>query len=303
MNNEYYCGLANHGNTCFFNSAMQSIMRCSVFINFISNLEIDDELIIIMKDFINDYKKNSNGSISLSKLVKYYTKLNPDYSIGSQDDGDEVIVKIIGRIDDIIKKEIKEDRLKNSTIKGEITVEKMMEYLFGVKIRTTTKCTKCNNSSIYEVVEFMLKLPIKGDTVEELLKNYSKIEQMTGDEQYYCNKCEKKVDALKIDTVMKTPKYLHLNIKRFGFNKNFTRSTKNDQTIVFKPDLTICNNTYNLRGIVHHMGSYNGGHYIYNYNKNKNTSFEDWICLDDSRISTKNVINEVNKGYVYLYVK
>ena len=46
MNNEYYCGLGNHGNTCFFNSAIQSIMRCSVFITFISNLRIDSELII-----------------------------------------------------------------------------------------------------------------------------------------------------------------------------------------------------------------------------------------------------------------
>ena len=35
MNNEYYSGLNNHGNTCFFNSAFQSILRCSVFMNFI----------------------------------------------------------------------------------------------------------------------------------------------------------------------------------------------------------------------------------------------------------------------------
>ena len=40
MNNDYYCGLNNHGNTCFFNSALQNILRCSVFINIISNLNI-----------------------------------------------------------------------------------------------------------------------------------------------------------------------------------------------------------------------------------------------------------------------
>ena len=57
MNNEYYSGLNNHGNTCFFNSAIQSLMRCSVFINFISNLNIDHELIKIFKNFIKEYKR------------------------------------------------------------------------------------------------------------------------------------------------------------------------------------------------------------------------------------------------------
>ena len=70
MNNEYYCGLNNHGNTCFFNSALQNIFRCSVFINIISNLEIDHELIKIFKNTIEDYKKNSNNKLNMIFLKK-----------------------------------------------------------------------------------------------------------------------------------------------------------------------------------------------------------------------------------------
>jgi uncharacterized UBP type Zn finger protein len=51
------------------------------------------------------------------------------------------------------------------------------------------------------------------------------------------------------------------------------------------------------------MGSINGGHYIYNYNKNKNENFKDWICLDDSGVSTKDVSSMINHGYIFLYVK
>ena len=80
MNNEYYCGLSNHGNTCFFNSAIQSIMRCSVFITFISNLRIDSELINIFQEFIKEYKQNSGKLTSPIKLVKYYSKRNQNYS-------------------------------------------------------------------------------------------------------------------------------------------------------------------------------------------------------------------------------
>ena len=111
MNNEYYCGLNNHGNTCFFNSALQNIFRCSVFINIISNLEIDHELIKIFKNTIEDYKKNSNGRISPLELVKYYAKLNSEYSIGSQDDAEEVVTLLIGKVDDIIKDEIKKGNI------------------------------------------------------------------------------------------------------------------------------------------------------------------------------------------------
>lgn len=57
MNNEYYSGLHNHGNTCFFNSAFQSILRCSVFMNFITNLNCQNELIILLQEFIEEYKK------------------------------------------------------------------------------------------------------------------------------------------------------------------------------------------------------------------------------------------------------
>jgi uncharacterized UBP type Zn finger protein len=51
------------------------------------------------------------------------------------------------------------------------------------------------------------------------------------------------------------------------------------------------------------MGSINGGHYIYNYNKNKLEDSNNWICLNDSGISITNIGSDLNKGFVYLFVK
>ena len=301
MNNEYYCGLNNHGNTCFFNSAIQSIMRCSVFITFISNLRIDSELINIFQEFIKEYKQNSGKVTSPIKLVKYYSIRNPNYSIGDQDDSDEVLNILIQDIDEIIQKEIKEKRIENITIKGDIRLNKMIEYLFGVIIETTIKCLKCNSRTFKKITEYKICVPIKANNLLENLENYKVIEELKGDEQYYCEKCKTKVDALKSDQIIKTPKYLHIQLKRFI--NNGRRISKIGDTVSVLSNIEIAGNKYNLRGSIHHMGSYNGGHYIYHYNKNKNNSFDDWICLDDSSISNKNVNNDINQGYVYLFVK
>jgi len=308
MNNDYYCGLNNHGNTCFFNSALQNILRCSVFVNIISNLEIDHELIKIFKNTIEEYKKNSNTRISPLELVKYYTKLNSDYSIGSQDDAEEVVTLLIGKIDDIIKDEIKKGTIQNVTIKGNIKLDKIIDYLFGVTIVTSTKCLKCNTVSNRSETEFKIKIGMDkniSDSLDTLIDNYSNVEEMNGDNQYDCSNCKCKVDALKMDKIIKTPKYLHVQLKRFtkDYSRGRGRISKNDNSIDIPSTLNISGVKYQLRGCILHMGSYHGGHYTYLYNKNKTDKFDDWKYLDDGRISNRNVTNDIKDGYLYLYVK
>ena len=302
MNNNVFCGFNNHGNTCFFNSGLQNLMRCSVFINFIENLNCSDELIKIFKEIIADYKNNNNGSISPIKLVKYYAKLNKDYSIGSQDDAEEVITLLIGKIDDIIKQEIKEGRLRDEVLKGSITIQTMIPYLFGVVIQSETKCGECKNISYYNVTEFKIRVAVSSQNLNDIITGYSNIEKMEGDEQYFCCKCDKKVDALKMDKVIKTPKYLHVQLKRFERDSR-GRHHKIDDPVTIPSKLKVNTTHYDLRGSVHHMGGINGGHYIYHYNKKNESNFKDWICLNDSGISTKDVSTDINKGYVFLYVK
>jgi ubiquitin C-terminal hydrolase len=301
MNNEIYCGLSNHGNTCFFNSALQNIMRCSVFINFINNLNIENELIEIFKDFIKEYKSNSNGCISPIKLVKYYAKINKRYRIGSQEDADEVITYFIGEIDDIIKKQIKDSKIENIVIKGDITLDKMIDYLFGIHIKTVNKCSKCHKSFSNNSVEFKISVGINSDNLEDIIKEYSKVQELSGDNKYNCEECKTYTDAIRCEKIIKTPKYLHVQLKRF--ENNGRRLSKIDDEVNIPTKLKINESEYKLRGSVHHMGSINGGHYIYHYNKNKSDRFDDWICLNDSGISDKNVKEDIKRGYIFLYVK
>ena len=178
----------------------------------------------------------------------------------------------------------------------------MIDYLFGIKIRTTIKCLTCNNNSIKDTTEFKLSVGInRGSTninLNDLLLNISKIEEMKENNQYYCSKCKINVDAFRVDNIIKTPKYFYIHLKRFE-----NRLSKIVDPIKINTKLNINESKYQLRGYVHHMGSYNGGHYIYNYNKEKNDMYNDWICLNDSGISNINVEREINNGFIYLYVK
>ena len=41
---------------------------------------------------------------------------------------------------------------------------------------------------------------------------------LEGDNAYYCEKCDKKVDTLKRTCIKKLPKYLNIALKRFEFD-------------------------------------------------------------------------------------
>ena len=178
----------------------------------------------------------------------------------------------------------------------------MISYLFGVIIQTETKCTECNNISYYNVTEFKIRAPITSQNLNDIINSYSKVEKMEGNNQYYCNRCAKNVDALKLDKILKTPKYLHVQLKRFEKDGR-DRQSKIDDPVSIPIKLNINSAEYDLRGSVHHMGGINGGHYIYHYNKKNESSFKEWICLNDSGISTKDVSSDINRGYVFLYAK
>jgi ubiquitin carboxyl-terminal hydrolase 36/42 len=273
-------------------------MRCSVFINFINNLDINHELINIFKEIIKNYKDNTNKSISPIRLVQYYSRVNKRYRIGKQEDADEVLTYLIGNIDDIIKTEIKENRINDYIIKNDVKLSNMIDFLFSIGIKSYIKCLVCNNISHNKSNEYKISLGITDNNLDDLLDNFSKPEELNDENEYFCEKCKKKVKAIKIDKIIKTPKYLHIQLKRFENNLS-----KINKDVKIPVNININNVKYQLRGNIQHIGSSFGGHYIYNYNKNKSNNFEDWICLNDSSISSKNITNDINGGYVFLYVK
>ena len=289
------CGLKNIGNTCYMNSALQIIVNCTVLTKVILSNNFISPKLNIFKKFLMDYKNNITiNPIAIKNLVG---EKNNQFLNFQQHDSHEFLISLI----EIIEEEFKNESEINPnpiTING-IKLQNLTSSIFDTTVSSIIYSEETGEKSKTKVGEKILSLPIsKNDntTLENCIDLYSKIEKLSGTEQWLSQKENRYIDAYKRLYLKSLPKYLLLQLKRFTF---FTNSNKNNKDVKAPINFIIRNNSYQLRGIIYHIGGANGGHYVsvifYN---NK------WhLCDDNSVNEISNIDQFLNKGYIYLYVK
>lgn len=109
------------------------------------------------------------------------------------------------------------DRLETA-IKG-TPQEKTIQYHFGGKFANEVICKTCPH--MYTRVEAFLSLgvPVKNKkSFQEGMESFITGDLLDQDNQYYCEKCDKKVDALKRTCLKEMPRYMLTTLKRFDFD-------------------------------------------------------------------------------------
>jgi ubiquitin carboxyl-terminal hydrolase 8 len=147
----------------------------------------------------------------------------------------------------------------------------IIDLFTGLFISEIT-CSKCNNKSRrFEPFNTLpLEIPDKATNLKDCLDEFGKLAKLDGDNKYQCDICKEKNDAEKKMFFWDLPELMIIQFKRFNNNG---RSTRKDTSSIKFPfeNLTFENNyhefrprnyKYNLYGVVYHMGSLNGGHYI-----------------------------------------
>lgn len=92
-------------------------------------------------------------------------------------------------------------------------------YHFGGKFADEKICKGCPHK--YESTEPFLSfsIPVKNKkSIIEGLNAFVQGDMLEGDNAYYCEKCDKKVDALKRTCVKRLPRYMIIALKRFEFD-------------------------------------------------------------------------------------
>jgi ubiquitin C-terminal hydrolase len=284
-------GFTNLGNTCFYNSTLQSIFRCEDLITTLRNYEGQNKLLRYLKITIEDYFLKPNvHEIGPSLLLRSFDQMNPNFVLGTQADAEECLTYFL-------------DNFEMATKTEGINITP----LFDCSLASQVTCPTCNSSSINNASEKLITIPIKNyDNFNNAYNHFLADETLDDDNKWLCEKCNVKVAAKKRLIIRGRPKYLFIELKRFEhewikqFNK--TKTTKITNDILMPDNIQMENIQYTIKGCIFHMGGVNGGHYIY-YNLVNNK----WVKFNDENISdviNENEINDIkNKGYVYLYEK
>ena len=289
-------GLNNLGNTCYLNSALQILINCTVLTKVILSQSFKSEIINTYKKFLIEYKNTSTGeSISPNLIKNLVGSKDKKFLNFNQHDSHEFLINLIELLEDEFKKEYEESKLNILGIK----LEDFMSNIFDTTVSSIIYSDETGEKSKNRTGEKILSLPIPNKEIinfEDCIELFTKIEKLTGDSKWFSVKQNKKVDAYKRLYLKDVPKYLLIQLKRFTF---FSSSNKNDNEVIVPLILKIRNYNYELRGIIFHIGSASGGHYISVIKLNKKW----YVCNDNSISEIENINNFLNRGYTYLFVK
>lgn len=313
FDNDKLKGLDNVGNTCFFNSVLQLLYQCTVINKLIILNNLNGDFIGLYKDFLCNYINSTSNSFApidiLSNVTKSFTKFNL-----SQEDADQYMTYIIDKLVEEIKSN------ENYLIQNKNqTLNDLIDALFNIQMKKSIICKKCNYKSTTDDTINKLYLSVCLNNLElnklesnkltestnfeklnlhDLLKCYM-TEEIDLDSFYVCEQCNTNVSALIYREILSLPKYLFITIKRYSnLNKKIISDIYIPMIIQFDLKKKYI---YQLRGFIYHMGSTNGGHYVYYGLRQSN-----WYLFNDSNVSNvdlNSIENFKNSAYIYLYTQ
>lgn len=185
--------------------------------------------------------------------------------------------------------------------------------IFQGQFRNTCICKTCGHKNIRFEPSMYLSLPITDEceSLEDCLALYLEEEQLTGDNQWYCEKCKKHRDATKKTDIWVLPPILIIHLKRFKCDAYGRAGRKNDAVLQYPInnwDLSGATSSrgggkpvYDLYAISNHLGGLGGGHYTaYALNR-----FNDqWYEFNDSthrKVDPESTFARSSSPYLLFY--
>ncbi|CAL1362439.1 unnamed protein product [Linum trigynum] len=276
-------GLTNLGATCYANSILQCLYMNTAFREGLFSVEPE----VLKQQPVLDQLARLFALLHASKMAfidsaPFVKTLELDN--GVQQDSHEFLTLLLSLL---------ERCLSHSSV---YKAKSVVQDLFRGSVSHVTKCSKCGQDSeaSSKMEDFYeLELNVKGmKSLDESLDDYLSVEQLDGDNQYYCDSCKTRVDATRSIKLRTLPVVLNFQLKRCIFLPKTTTKKKITSAFCFPEELDMGRRLseasqqdwiYDLSAVLIHKGAaVNSGHYIAHI-KDANTG--QWWEFDDEHVS------------------
>ena len=295
MSGEYETktGLGNMGNTCFMNSALQILTHCDELTQFMLSHNFTNKLSQVYRQYLMEYN-SSKSHFSPHKLKSTMGHQYRLFNGYSQQDSHEFMINFLDYLEEDLKKENIPDDMKE-----------IVSNLFDCRMKTIIRSTESKEKSTKEDPVRFLQVAIPNKTqitLEDCLMQFIGKEEMGEDGTgLWETPSKKREKAIKMNIILKFPKYLIFQVKRYSFKQGYGKKISTDIKVKEKWESALFpeNSFYELKGFIYQSGGLGGGHYV-SYVKIQG----EWFCFNDSyvnRINHDAAMKVATKSYLLFY--